>query len=277
MIPSTTSNSNNNLPSQIIVNNCKITDKQKILNEFNEFFSTIGEKLAENFDSNDCGFAHFLRNEVKSSIYFDPPRINEVINLINSLNLSKAVGHDNIAPYFLRVASNILAPALCYFFDNAIQFGVFPPNCKIAKIIPLFKAGKKEEVNNYRPMSILTCLSKTFEKLIYTRLVSFFQKHSVIAETQYGFQNNKSISYAILDVLTNAYDNIESNDYTAIVLLDFKKAFDTVCHSILLNKLEHYEIRGIALKLLKSFLTNRSQFVADQNLRTNDAVNRFGV
>ena len=67
--------------------------------------------MAENFDSNDSRFAHFLRNKVKSSIYFDPPRINEVINLINSLNLSKAVGHDNIAPYFLRVASNILAPA----------------------------------------------------------------------------------------------------------------------------------------------------------------------
>ena len=122
----------------------------------------------------------------------------------------------------------------------------------------MFKAGKKE-VNNYRPISILTCLSKIFEKLIYTRLVSFFQKHSVIAETQYGFQNNKSTSHAILDVLTNAYDNIESN---AIVLLGFKKAFDTVCHSTFLNKLEHYGIRGIALKLLKSFLTNRSQFVA---------------
>ena len=105
----------------------------------------------------------------------------------------------------------------------------------------------------------------------------FFQKHSIISETQYGFQNNKSTSHAILDVLTNAYDNIESNDYIALVLLDFKKAFDTVCHSILLNKLEHYGIRGIALKLLKSFLTNRSQFVADQNLRTNNAVNRFGV
>ena len=142
--------------------------------------------MAENFDLNNSGFAHFLRNKVKSSIYFDLLRINEVINLINSLNLSKAVGHDNITPYFLRIASNILAPALCYFFDNAIQFGVFPRNCKIAKIIPLFKAGKKE-VNNYCPISILTCLSKIFEKLIYTRLVSFFQKHSVIAETQYGF------------------------------------------------------------------------------------------
>ena len=148
-----------------------------------------------------------------------------MINLINFLNLSKAVGHDNIAPYFLRVASNILAPALCYFFDNAIQFGVFPRYCKIAKIIPSFKAGKKEEVNNYHPISIPTCLSKIFEKLIYTRLVSFIQKHSVIAETQYGFQNNKSTSHAILDVLTNSYDNIESNDYTAIVLLDSKKTF----------------------------------------------------
>ena len=122
---------------------------------------------------------------------------------------------------------------------------------------------------------LLTTLA--LQRFIYTRLVSLFQKHSVIAETQYGFQNNKSTSHAILDVLTNAYDNIESNDYTAVVLLDFKKTFNTVCHSILLNKLEHYEIRGIALKLLKSFLTNRSHFVADQNLRTNDAVSRFGV
>ena len=116
-----------------------------------------------------------------------------------------------------------------------------------------------------------------FEKLVCTRLVSFFQKHSVIAETQYGFQNNNSTSHAILDLLANAYDNNESNDYTAIVLLDFKKAFDIVCHSILLNKLEHYGIRGITLKRLKSFLTNRLQFVVHQNLRTNDAVDKFGV
>ena len=108
-------------------------------------------------------------------------------------------------------------------------------------------------------------------------MVSFFQKHSVVAEKQYGFQNNKFTSHAILDVLTNAHNNIESNDCTAIVLLDSKKAFDTVRHSIvLLNKLEH-GMRGIALKLFKSFLTNRSQFAVHQNLRTNDAVNRFGV
>ena len=107
--------------------------------------------MAENFDSNNSGFAPFICNKVKSSMYFDPPRINEVINLIDSLNLSKAVDHDNIAPYFLRVASKILAPALCYFFDTAIQFGVFPRNCKIAKIIPLFKVGKKE-VNIKHPL-----------------------------------------------------------------------------------------------------------------------------
>ena len=78
---------------------------------------------------------------------------------------------------------------------------------EIVKSFPYLKQGKKE-VNNYRPISMLTCLSKIFEKLIYMRLVLFFQKHSVIAETQYGFKNNKSTSHAILDVLTNAYDNI---------------------------------------------------------------------
>ena len=67
-------------------------------------------------------------------MYMEPPRVNEVINLINSLNLRKLVGHDNISPYFLQVASNILAPALCYFIENAFRLGIFPKSCKIAKI-----------------------------------------------------------------------------------------------------------------------------------------------
>ena len=191
--------------------------------------------------------------------------------------MHKSTGHDNISPYYLRVASSVLSPALCYFFDNAFRLGIFPRNCKIAKIVPLFKSGTKEDINNYRPISILTCFSKIFEKLVYSRLFSFFQKHSVITKIQYGFQNNKSTSHVILDVLTNVYDNIEHNDYTALVLLDFKKAFDTVSHSILLHKLEHYGIRGVALKLLNSFLTNRMQYIVHQNLCTDTVINKFGV
>ena len=207
----------------------------------------------------------------------EPPRVNEVKNLINSLNLRKSVGHDNISSYYLRIGSDILAPALCYFIDNAFRRGIFPQSCKKAKIIPLFKTGKPNNLTNYRPISILTCFSKIIEKLIHKRLSSFFEKLSILAKTQYGFQASKSTSQAILDVLTTAYEHINSKEYTGLILLDFKKAFDTVSHLMLLHKLEHYGIRGVANKLLKAFLSDRFQYVSHHSSSSDILINKFGV
>ena len=150
---------------------------------------------------------------------------------------------------------------------------------EVAKIVPLFKTGKTEERTNYRPISILTCFSKIFEKLIYSRLISFFQKNSVQHDSQYGFRNGISTTHAVLDVLnlTSTCDQINNEQYTGLILLDFKKAFDTVCHRKLLHKLEHYGIRGEALKLQHSFLSNRQQFVSFQNLSSKTLTNNYGV
>ena len=115
--------------------------------------------------------------------------------------------------------------------------GIFPQSCKIAKVVPLFKSGGTENLSNYRPTSILTCFSKILEKLIYTRLFAFFQKHSVFTKTQYGFQSEKSTTHAMLDVITTVYDQINDNEYTSLTLLNFKKAFDTVKRSILIKKI----------------------------------------
>jgi len=103
--------------------------------------------------------------------------MNEVLNTINRLNLHKSVGPDNIEPYFLRMAGSILASIVCNFIDNAFRLGIFPKNCKMAKIVPLYKSGNTENLTNYKPIFILICFSKIFEKLIYKRLISFFQKH----------------------------------------------------------------------------------------------------
>ena len=114
-------------------------------------------------------------------------------------------------------------------------------------------------------------------KLIHKRLSSFFEKHSILAKTQYGFQASKSTSHARLDVLTTAYEHINNNEHTSLIPLDFKKAFDTVSHSILLYKLEHRGIRGIANKLLKSFSSDRFQFVSHHNSSSDILINIFGV
>ena len=206
----------------------------------------------------------------------EPPRVNEVLNMITSLNLNKSVGHDNLSPYLPRVASTILAPALCCFIDNAFRLDIFPQSCKTDKIVPVFKSGNTQSFTNYRPISILTCFAKIFEKLIFRRLSTFFRKHSVLTKTKYGFQSDKSTSHAILDVLTVM--TASTIIYNAgLILLDFKKAFDTVYHPLLLHKLEHCVIRGIAYKLITSFLSNRYQYVAHQNFRSKLCINHFGV
>ena len=84
-------------------------------------------------------------------------------------------------------------------------------------------------------------------------MTNFFKKNLVLIDSQYGFQNNMSTTHAVLDVLTTAYDQINDNNYIGLILLDFKKAFDTVCHKTLSSKLEHYGIRGVAHKLISSF------------------------
>ena len=107
----------NILLSNIILNGCSISEEQRIINELNFFFSKVRENLSKNFDHNDSNnFKKFLSNKIDSSIFMEPPRVNEVFNHNNSLSLRKSVGHNNIPPYFLKDDSNIIAPVLCYFF-----------------------------------------------------------------------------------------------------------------------------------------------------------------
>ena len=112
--------------------------------------------------------------------------------------------------------------------------------------------------------------------MIYKRVFSFLSKNNVLAPQQYGFQKNISTIYAILELLTVTYDNINTNNYTGILFLDLMKAFDTVCHKILLAKLHHYGIRGPSHQLIKSFL-ERKQFVSINGVNSDLQHNSFGV
>jgi len=115
------------------------------------------------------------------------------------------------------------------FFDHEIF-----PNClKIAKVIPILKNGSKSEVTNYQPISLLLNFSKILEKLIISRLMSFFEKYNILNQNQYGFQKNSSTTHAILDVVSRIANNIKQKKITRLIFL--KKAFDTVSHEILLK------------------------------------------
>ena len=139
---------------------------------------------------------------------------------------------------------------------------MFPNILKIAKVIPIYKPGDKQIVNNYRPISLLSPFSKIYKKLIFYRFLKFLDKKSILIPKQYWFRPHHSTQHAILDIITTAYHNIENKDFTALVTLDLTKAFDTVCHKKLLIKLHHYCFRGKAHKLIASNLSNRTQYVS---------------
>ena len=109
--------------------------------------------------------------------------------------MNKALGHDNLHPFFLRIASTVITPYLHSSIKCSFINGVFPDSCTIPRIVPLFKNGKRDEPTNYRPISILSCFSKVFEKIIHRHLISCLNKDNVIQKTQYGFQK-KRINYS---------------------------------------------------------------------------------
>ena len=154
---------------------------------------------------------------------------------------------------------------LAILFNACFDFGIFPTSLKTAKVVSVYKAGDINEVTNYRPISILSTFSKILEKLVHTRTLSFLKCHSVLIPTQYGFRPKYSTLHVLLDITNSALDNIEKKLYTRLVFLDLTKAFDTVNHSILLYKLEHYGIRGIVNNFFGSFLLNRNQYIAINN------------
>ena len=211
----------------------------------------------------------YLTKRLHQSLFLTPTTSFEVFNLTSGLKNTKSTGKDNISAYFLKVAAKVIAAPLAQLFNYTFLLGIFPASLKIAKIIPVYKSGDKSDVSNYRPISILSRISKTLEKLIRVRTINFFNKHSVLLPTQYGFRANHSTSHALTDVLTSLYDNINDEKYTALLLLDLKKAFDTVNHKTLLTKLEHYGIRGPTLDLFASFLTNRFQYISLETHQSN--------
>lgn len=245
------------------INNEKITNRRVIANEFNKYFVSIATKLNSNIeelpliDQNIPSFYDYLNPPNKNSIVMFDCDESEVSKIIAELINGKA---SDIPIKVIKMAAATIVPTITKYCNILMHAGLFPDMLKIGKITPIYKKDNCELLENYRPISTLPIFGKIFEKIIYTRLYSFLTSQNILYDKQFGFRKSHSTSHAINHSVTHVTNELQNKNYVLGIFIDLSKAFDTIDHGKLINKLDHYGIRGNTNALLKSYLTNRQQY-----------------
>ena len=264
-IISTKRNKTCSLPTTINVANKNITDTQKIADEFNKYFANIGNNLASAIPKSKASFELYLRNSPANSFALFPASENEIENIIECLNISKSSGPYSIPTKLLKILKSTISVPLMHIINLSFSTGIMPEKLKIARVIPIFKKGQRDDISNYRPISLLSVFNKIIETIVYNRLIKFIEKNELLFSNQFGFRTSHSTTHAIILIVDKIQKAIERKEFSCGIFLDLCKAFDTVDHKILLKKLEYYGVRGIANDWFCSYLSNRKQFVSIGN------------
>ena len=188
---------------------------------------------------------------------------DQILKIIRSLDINKSHGYDNISARMLKICDSSIVKPLLMIFRNSLNEGVFPSLWKKGNITPIHKKGDKDNINNYRPISVLPLFGKLFEKLIYNALYKYLEDNHILDANQSGFRTGDSCINQLLSITHNIFQSFDANPSLEVrgVFLDISKAFDKVWHEGLLFKLRSIGIEGKFLDILKSFLYDRYQRV----------------
>ena len=265
-------------PTCIIENNKTITDPKEIADSFNNYYTSIADDILEarSYEGNKH-HREYLSTPLANTFAVIECDHTEVENIINSFNPRKATGPNSIPTDILHMLKKDISHPLSVIFNISPNSGIFPDILKIAKTIPIYKKGSKLRVGNYRPISLLSNISKILEKLMFNKVYKFLKDRKCIYELQFGFRKKHSTCHALIEITETVRKDLDNNKFACGIFIDLQKAFDTVNHSILIDKLGHYGIRGIGNKWFKSYLSNRSQHTYIQGYESEIKAINHGV
>ena len=270
-------NSTHKRINEIVVNDVTIDDPLQMANTFNKYFVNVGPSLANNIPMVNKQPSNFLHGNFTSSMYLLPTNQYEVSDIITNLKNTNSKGFDELPVNLIKRCNTGISPILAYLNNQSFLEGIFPDHLKIAKVIPVYKCDDSKCISNYRPISVLTAFSKISEKLVCARLNKYLMNNSFLHDSQYGFREQLSTSMALLKLTDDISKSIDEGNLTVGVFIDLAKAFDTVDHNILLNKLNHYGIRGVVNDWFRSYLTNRMQYVSIDKSNSTHSLIKCGV
>ena len=266
------------MPSTFIHNNQEISDPFRIANKFCEYFTNVGPSLASKLPNSRIPYETYLsNNRVSKTIFLKPVTERELKEIACKFKTGKASGFDQIKTDDIKCNIEGIAGPLSHIINRSFATGKVPQDLKTAWIIPIYKKDEPNLFGNYRPISILPAFSKFFEKVMYGRMIDFINKHNILFDNQYGFRSQHSTSLALMCLIDQISSCIDSKKFCAGIFLDLSKAFDTVNHTILLNKLENYGFRGMALQWVRNYLSSRKQCVEFNSVSSVSQIVTCGV
>ena len=257
--------SNRNTPLILNINGKMTSEVEVVAHQFGDYFSHIAAKQsAEHFGYN-LTLPHTVSEICMNTLFCAPITKIELIKTINDLRNKKSSSFDEISPaLFKRVALSVL-DQLLFLINLCLVNGTFPDILKTAVVTPVFKKGNRNDIENYRPISVVSVFSKVLEKVIYEKIMIFFNKFNILSNRQHGFRPGHSIETASAHFYEFIYEQVDQGKYVVSMFFDLSKAFDLVNTNILIDKLEGLGIRGNLKDCIVSFMSNRSLMIKYNN------------
>ena len=258
---------------QISVGPDTLTSKPHIAEAFKKHFETCAHKLAENLPPS--------QNTVLTMPHGAPwsfKHISEtdLLKIIRSLKNKNSAGIDGLSNRMLKKEAYRFAVLLKPLINASIDEGVFPSCLKIANVIPIFKKGDSANLNNYRPIALLPVLSKVFEKVLNEQITTVIEA-GFIDDNQFGFRRGFCTEDAALKFVNEIQKELRANKHVVTVFVDVSKAFDSCDHGIIINKIKHTGLNEAGIRLMTSYLHNRSQNVSVNGINGGSFIVNIGV
>ena len=249
-----------------------ISDPKEMSQAFNDFFLHSSE-----IDTSDASLPPLN----KQNTYPDLQEIiiseQDVRDVIKNIKVNKAAGPDGISPRMIKMAGDLIVPSLTKLFNKSLQFKQYPSEWKQASVIPIHKKDSKTDVNNYRPVSLTSCISKLMERTVFKHVYNYIRENNIISEFQSGFTPGDSTVCQLADIYHTLCNALDRQKDVRMIFCDISKAFDKVWHEGLLYKMENIGVTGGLLDWFQSYLADRQQRVALQGQSSDWGKVKAGV
>ena len=250
-------------PSQIVKDNILYKKAKKVAEIMNDFFVSKIQKLKAKFRDVPANLEHCSKamNGKRCKLNMKHVTQRKILKILKNLKSSKSVGVDELDSYSLKIAAEIIGPSVHHIVTLSIMQRKFPSSFKFAKVLPLHKKLCPLERQNYRPVSILSPLSKVLERVIYEQIYEYFSQNNIFHPNLMGFRKNRSTLTAVLQMYDRWVCGAKEGKINGVILLDLSAAFDLVDCNILVQKLKIYGLDEEFSEWVSSYLTDRKQAV----------------